>query len=139
MIPTKETKTVYRKILLASLYKDFSQYQHKFQKSGYVDDECNYYTIDYNPVVIKIHIHAFIGKVQVINKTTGEYFYFLSVFNFWFNKNLRIGYYTILKKYFSDTKIQKQLEANRKSNEDFLNSLPINLARLEKIKEILDT
>jgi hypothetical protein len=94
--------------------------------------------IDYKTVVIKIHKRSIFGKVQIVNKTSGDYFYFLSIFNFWFNKNLRIGYYTVLKKYFSDIKKQKILEANRQANENFINSLPISLLRMEKIKEILD-
>jgi hypothetical protein len=138
MKPSKETKSTYRKILIASLYKDFSQYEHKYQSGDGYSFYYNYLMVEYPMVVIKIHKRNIFGKVQVVSKNIGVQFHFLSIFNFWFNKDLRTGYYIILKKYFSDIKKQKYLDANKKANEDFLNSLPINLARLEKIKEILD-
>jgi len=138
MKPSKETKKTYKKILISSLYKDFSLYEHKFQRSGYTTTYFNYLMIDYNTVVIKIHKRAIFDKVQIINKASGDYFHFLTIFNFWFDKNLRLGYYTILKKYIRDIKEKKIIETNRQANEDFINSLPISLLRMEKIKEILD-
>jgi hypothetical protein len=52
MKPTKETKTIYKKILITSLYRDFDQFSHEISDCVY--DSYNYYEIIYRKEIDKL-------------------------------------------------------------------------------------
>lgn len=123
----KNLEIVYKSFLIKSLIQDKDKWAHK-DSHGY--NSYNIWSIDYPDMVLSIEVDSLFDKVSVTNKFNGEKFWFLSIFNFLFEKELNYAY-KHMKRYHLD-------EENRKYEESFMNIIPLSTMRKEKLKKLLD-
>jgi hypothetical protein len=115
---SKETKEIYRKVIMDSLYTDLDKWI-------FIDCDYPYYSIfraKYLKYTINIYRYHIINKIEITLKSGDS-----------FNMNLRnleLKYlYRRMKKYV--------FEKNKtKYNENFINAVPITLERRLKIEKI---